>query len=192
MIAPNKQNLLTLEKQKKSYQNGHKLLKEKRNGLVLSFLELSRRGKKLEQSLSGDLKNFLALYERSLTFVSSNSLLENIESIPSLDLEVKKKRFSGVYIKDLFLKVMTADRLNLRSELRSSLNVFGELFPRLLELVQLKLSCQEVAKEILKTNRQIANIEKKVEEFEATIKWMRATLQEKENLEKSVLIKIFN
>ena len=46
-----------------------------------------------------------------------------------------------------------------------------------------------MAYEILKTNRQISNIEKKIEEFTHQIKWIQSTLQEKDNLEKSTLIK---
>lgn len=192
MIAPNKQNLLLLKGQKKTFQNGHKLLKEKRNGLIVSFLELSRRGRDLEKKLSKDLQSFLSVYEKSLTFVSAESLLENIDKTPALGLEVKKKRLSGVSVRDLSITIKPPKRTNLRKDLNVSLNQAAKIFPLLMELIQLKLNCEKMAHEILKTNRQISNIEKKIEEFGEQVKWIQSTLQEKDNLEKSTLIKIFN
>jgi hypothetical protein len=60
-----------------------------------------------------------------------------------------------------------------------------------LELSQLKINTLRIAAEIEKTNRQIQNLEKKTEDIEAEIKFIENALNEKSNLEKATLIKIF-
>jgi vacuolar-type H+-ATPase subunit D/Vma8 len=64
MIAPNKQNLILLKNQKKVTQNGYKLLKEKRAGLIVYFLELSKKGKELKRKFLGQ---YIALQSIFLT-----------------------------------------------------------------------------------------------------------------------------
>ena len=53
----------------------------------------------------------------------------------------------------------------------------------------MKLNTKRIASEILKVNRQISNLERKVEDILAQIKYIQNSLMEKENFEKSVLIK---
>lgn len=191
MLAPNKQNLLIQKNQKKLVLNGYKLLKEKRAGLIITFLEFASKGKKLEKKVSSQISQILNSYRTGLTFVSSQTLFENLKSAPSLNLNVSKKRVSGVYIDSLDLKTKIPDRKDLKTDIETSLKAFGWFFPILLELSQLKINTLRIAAEIEKTNRQIQNLEKKTEDIEAEIKFIENALNEKSNLEKATLIKIF-
>jgi vacuolar-type H+-ATPase subunit D/Vma8 len=191
MLAPNKQNLLLLKRQAKTMANGYKLLKEKRTGLVVTFLDLARQGQQLENQIQGKIRRVLNNYRQSMTFVSRENLVENLENLPNTKLVVSKQRISGVYVDQLHLDVASPDRPNLKPDLNQSLKLFAGSFGGLIKLSQIKLNCQKIALEIQKTNRQIASLEGKIEETKAQIKFIKDTLDEKANLEKATLIHIF-
>ena len=191
MLAPNKQNLLLLKGQKKTIASGYKLLKEKQTGLILTFLDLARKGKALEKEVSGNLNVLIAEYLTSLGLIPSQSLINALPSIACMDLDVTKKRISGVYIEFLTLHLNIPRRPLLKSNIATSLTNFGEYFPSILELSQLKINCQNIANEIKKVNRQIANLDQKIISIESEIKYITNVLNEKANLEKAVLIKLF-
>jgi vacuolar-type H+-ATPase subunit D/Vma8 len=191
MLAPNKQNLLTLQSQKKTVISGHKLLKEKQTGLILAFLELSKKGKALEQKLAFELNSILAKYYQDLTFINLQDLIDSLSFIPSSNLHIAKKRISGVFIETLEYQLKPPHRTHLKSHLQESLDRFAEYFPLLLEISQLKLNCTKLASEIQKVNRQIANLEQKQISLDEEIKFITNFLNEKDSLEKAILIRIF-
>jgi vacuolar-type H+-ATPase subunit D/Vma8 len=191
MLAPNKQNLLLSKSQKKLVQNGHKLLKEKRSGLILTFLEFAQKGRDLELKVSKEMEQIMALYSSSLSFVSSIALISALLKTPATLLQVTKKRISGVYVDEIEIQIKKPKRTNIKKPIQKSLDLFAEFFPLVLELSQLKINTQKIAKEIKKTSAQISNLERKIESIEAEIKFIENTLNEKSNLEKATLIKIF-
>jgi len=192
MIAPNKQNLLLLKSKKKLVTKGHKLLKEKRSALIIKFVELSIEGKKLEKQLSSKIKIILDNYFSSLTFIDFEKLIENLPTQPSTNLKVDIRKSSGVYIKNLKLELQSPDRSYLKPDLQKSLTIFANFLALILEYSQIRINCQEIADQILKTNRQISNLERKIEDIDLDTKKIKSTLEEISNLEKATLIKIFN
>ena len=101
MITPNKQNLLAQKKQIKIVQNGLKLLKEKRTGLVSKFLELAKKGKLLESELNKDQKQVFSIYTEAMTFASVASLKNSLPDDAYIQIQVEKKRVSGVYLENI-------------------------------------------------------------------------------------------
>lgn len=190
MIAPNKQNLIQLNNQKKITQNGYKLLKEKRAGLIKYFLELSREGKKLEFDVSKYLK-YINSSGRLFSIYDIIELNKYLFGNPSTYIHVSKKRVSGVYIDIIHIEISTSIRTKLKEIVQNKLESFSDIFPMLVKLGQLKLNCSRLAEEILKTNRQISNLEKKIEDITSITKKIRAILSDKENLEKGILMKLF-
>jgi len=191
MITPNKQNLILLKKQRKVIQKGQLLLKEKRTGLVFLFLELAKEGKMLEQKIGKNKLEFLDEYNRALNFVSLSNLKNNIDRDAKMDLHITKKRISGVYLENFNINIFAPKRTSLKTSISDSFEKFTNLFPDFLMLVQLTLNVEKIAIEIEKTNRLINNLEKKVESIIHETKVISTTLNEKENLEKATLIKIF-
>jgi vacuolar-type H+-ATPase subunit D/Vma8 len=191
MITPNKQNLLLLKKQLKVVASGLKLLKEKRTGLVSLFIKLAQQGKNLENRVGHKQQNILGSYSEAVSFVSVSGLIDNLSKNAKFDLQVEKKRISGVYLENFKISISAPFRLELKTNISSSLAEFSSIFPDLLMIVQLKLNVEKIAKEIEKTNRLINNLEKKTEEVIAQIKFINTALSEKESLEKATLIKIF-
>src|SRR3989344_1326675 len=54
-VNPTRQELLKLKVKLKTAQRGHKLLKEKRDGLMKSFMSIIREAKKLRQQIEKEL-----------------------------------------------------------------------------------------------------------------------------------------
>ena len=192
MIAPNKQNLLLLKTTLKSQQNGHRLLKEKRSGLILSFLQLAKQGKKLESEISTNRQAILSSYLQSLNLVSPASINLSLDFQPVLELVSSKKKISGVSIIELTAKLNLPNRQNLRLPIQITLANFANLFPNLITLSQLKTSCQSLALEIKKVARQINNLEQKTNQTQLDLKFIKQALDERSNLEKATLIKTFS
>jgi vacuolar-type H+-ATPase subunit D/Vma8 len=193
MLAPNKQNLLILKGQITLVKNGLKLLKEKKSGLIYTFLDLAKQGKILEQKSSKEVAKILNNYERVTAFISTEelSLLLLNNPIKVMNLTVHKKRISGVYVDDLKVDILPPNRPSLKTDLQSILTIFGNFLPVILELSQLKLTTEKIAIEIQKVSRQISNLERKVEDINSQIKFIKNALMEKENFEKAVSIKLF-
>lgn len=192
MLSPNKQNLILLKQQSKLTKNGYKLLQEKRNGLIINFLKISREGKHAEHQLLRKLEGFTSRFESVTAFVSSNELLEVLTKKAAMSLTIDKKRLSGVYVNQFDLVVQPPIREPLKESLHNVLHQFGPLFKEIVELSQMKSNVENLAQEIHKTNRQISNLEQKIESIAANIKYIKSALMEKENYEKSVLMKIFS
>lgn len=192
MIAPNKQNLIRFKKQIKTFKSGHKLLTEKRNGLIKLFLDMAREGKELELQLSSELGTVVRSYIASLTYISVQDLENALPQIPVSSLQTKKKRISGVYVENLGIEIKPPKRDHLRKNISQPLERFAEYFPILLKVSQLRINCKRIGAEITKTNRQISNIEKKIEEADATIKYIQEFLTDLENMNKATLNRIFN
>lgn len=195
MISPNKQNLILLKGQSKLTRNGYKLLTEKRNGLIISFLEMARTGQQVEAKLREHIDGYLAKYNGATVFVSTQELLDELAELTKtegLRILLEKKRLSGVYVNNFVIASVPPERDYLKPVLRDILTNFGELFKEILHVSQLKLNVENLAQEIHKTNRQLSNLEQKIAKIESDIKYIKAALMERENYEKSVLMKIFN
>lgn len=191
MLAPNKQNLILLKNQKKLFKSGHKLLKEKRTGLIINFLDMAKAGRVLELETREFVSQVVHNYRQSLTFSSTSALLDALPDEPAHRLQVQRKRVSGVYMDTLSYQGVDPQRPTIKTLISKPLSDFAKIFPKLLELSQLKINIQRLAQEIQKVSRQIINLEKKMDQTEEQIKYITMMLNEKANFEKATLIKIF-
>ncbi|GAB4143904.1 MAG: hypothetical protein OHK0017_01890 [Patescibacteria group bacterium] len=155
------------------------------------FLDMCREGKELESSLNSSLEPVLQNYDRNATFISTPNLLGHLKTQATTALKVETVRISGVLLEKINYRSKLPDRTNLKPKLAESLNAFGAYFPKILQVTQIKHNTQKIAKEILKTNRQIANLENRIEEIEQNIKFINNSINERLNFEKAVLINIF-
>jgi vacuolar-type H+-ATPase subunit D/Vma8 len=191
MIAANKQNLLSLKKQKKNLLNGLRLLKEKRSSLIILFLKTSKEGKELEIRLSLLWQEFLSFFKTHTSLISQEALNQDIDVVPSLNMTISKKRITGVYIDKFSLLIRSPIRSLFKEPIQSIFKKFNLVFPDFVELAQLKSNSLKISREIIKTKRQINNLENKIVDISQNIKYIQNSLQEKSNSEKAILIKLF-
>lgn len=178
--------LLGLKKKIKSAKRGHKLLKDKQDGLMQKFMEVIREAKRIrlevEEKLGGAFKNF----------IKAGSIMaeENIEgallySTAKTELEVQTKNVMSVRIPQFKLNtsgdVITYGYLDTSGELDMSLQSFQDVFPLLIQLAEIEKSAEALADELEKTRRRVNALEyRMIPDLEDTIKFIQMKLGEME------------
>ena len=178
--------LLELKKKIKSAKRGHKLLKDKQDGLMQKFMEIIREAKRLrqevEEKLGGAFKNFIRAGS-----LMSEEFLEGalLYSTAKTELTVKTKNVMSVRIPQFELKtegdVITYGYLQTSGELDMSLQSFQDVFPLLVELAEVEKSAEALADELEKTRRRVNALEyRMIPDLEDTIKFIQMKLSEME------------
>lgn len=178
--------LLNLKKRLKSANRGHKLLKDKQDGLMKQFMAIIREAKVLrrgvEEKLSAAFKNFM--------FASSMMLPEMLESAllyPSANvtLTVVKKNVMSVYIPYFKLEqegdILNYGYLQTSGELDIALAAFQDVFPLLIKLAEIEKQAERLAAELETTRRRVNALEYKlIPDLRETLKFITMKLAENE------------
>lgn len=185
-VNPTRMALLGLKKKIKSAKRGHKLLKDKQDGLMQKFMEIIREAKRLreevEEKLGGAFKNFIRAGSlMSEEFVEGALLYSTAKT----ELTVKTKNVMSVRIPQFELKtegdVITYGYLQTSGELDMSLQSFQDVFPLLIELAEIEKSAEALADELEKTRRRVNALEyRMIPDLEDTIKFIQMKLSEME------------
>ena len=190
-VNPTRMALLNLKKSLKGAQRGHKLLKDKQDGLMQKFMDVIREAKRareeVEEKLGAAFKNF----------IRANSLMgqEFIESAllysqAKMNLDVKTKNVMSVRIPEFQLNTegnaVNYSFLETSGELDMALQSFQDVFPLLIELAQIEKSAEALADELEKTRRRVNALEyRMIPDLKETIKFIQMKLGE---MERSAII----
>jgi len=195
-INPTRQELLKLKVRLKTAQHGHKLLKEKRDGLMKEFMSIIRSAKELREKIEQELGSGF----RSFIFASANMRPEAMEEslmYPSkkIRLEAKTKNIMSVNIPQfefqeegdfLSYSLATTDK-----ELDISLKIFDKALKDMIQLAQVEHSAKLLAEEIEKTRRRVNALEYVyIPNMQETTKYITSKLEEQERGARIVLMKI--
>lgn len=190
-INPTRMELLKLKKQLKAAQQGYKLLKDKRDGLMREFILIIKEARKLRQEVEPELKNAF----QSFLFASASSEPWKIDEALSaprkkIKLEAQTKNIMGVNI-PLFIyteeeNLISYSLAQAPADLDESLQTFSLVFKKMVNLAQVEHSAKLLALEIEKTRRRVNALEYLfIPNIKETIKYITAKLSEQE---RSVLI----
>jgi len=185
-VNPTRMALLGLKKKIKSAERGHKLLKDKQDGLMQKFMDIIREAKRLrqevEEKLGGAFKNFIRA-----SSVMSEEFVEGalLYSTAKTELEVQTKNVMSVRIPQFKVKsegaVITYGYLQTSGELDISLQSFQDVFPLLIELAEIEKSAEALADELEKTRRRVNALEyRMIPDLKDTIKFIQMKLGEME------------
>jgi V/A-type H+/Na+-transporting ATPase subunit D len=176
-------NLLSLRKKVKTAQKGHKLLKDKRDGLMKKFMEIIRRARELRQEVEKHLGDAFALFLESSRLTNPKAI-KNALSSPevTLLLSVRTKNVMSVHIPD-FEAQFSGSALTfgggVSENLALSIQKFQEIFPLLLELAGVEKSAESLAEEIEKTRRRVNALEYRlIPDLIETVRFIRMKLEE--------------
>lgn len=185
-VNPTRMAMLGLKKKIKSAKRGHKLLKDKQDGLMQKFMEIIREAKRMreevEEKLGAAFKNF----------IRANSIMEEdfiegalLFSTAVMELSVKTKNVMSVRIPQFKLKkegeAINYGFLQTSGELDIALQSFQEVFPLLIELAEIEKSAEALADELEKTRRRVNALEyRMIPDLEDTIKFISMKLGEME------------
>jgi len=158
---------------------GHKLLKQKRDALVLEFFQVVKKAKNLRSEVDGELKSSF----RSLAiarafhgdlFVETAAL--SSKKVP--EIEVKPKNIMGVRIAEIRGVDVSKDLLSRGYSLQGSSAKFDEAVEHfekslnlIIKLAEFETALKRLLKEIEITNRKVNALEFNVQpRLKATIK----------------------
>ncbi|NCP67467.1 V-type ATP synthase subunit D [bacterium] len=185
-VTATRMTMLGLKNQTKVAKRGHKLLKDKQDGLMQEFLTIVHKAKKLrtdvEAAIKGANESFL-LAQAAMP----KEILENVLSTPTqkLSLQVKTKNVMSVRIPVFKLKTegnaLHYGLTQTRGELDLAISEFSKVFLLLLELAEIEKSAENLALEIEKTRRRVNALEYRlIPDLEDTLKFIKMKLGEAE------------
>lgn len=185
-VNPTRMALLGLKKKIKGAKRGHKLLKDKQDGLMQKFMEIIKEAKRMREEVEGKLgqafKNFIKASALMPEEFVEGALLY---STAKTELQVKTKNVMSVRIPQFKLKsegeVITYGYLQTSGELDMSLQSLLDVLPLLIELAEIEKSAEAIADELEKTRRRVNALEyRMIPDLEDTIKFIQMKLGEME------------
>ena len=194
---------MELKKMKIRYANarrGHKLLKDKRDGLMKQFLETVRRNKELREKVEASLSG---VYD-SLAIagaVSGPKVIEESLMLPKKQgkLDVRTRNVMSVTVPEFELEIIGKDAQDsynyglafTSGELDASLAQMSTVMEDMVALAESEKTVQLLAQEIEKTRRRVNALEYiMIPKYLATIKSIKMKLDENDRGNTTRLMKV--
>lgn len=201
-VNPNRMELLRLRRRYALALRGHKMIKDKLDGLVKEFLPLARQYRDARVSADRELpqllRPFLLARMGSIkgtveTALEQQSMVETRHAVP-LQIITTRWRILNVVLTRLEAKVPpTADYslLDTPAELDTAIVALRDYLNKILILAELEHAVRLLAKEVEETRRRVNALEYiLLPELRETIKFIKAKLDEAERSHISRLLKI--
>lgn len=200
-VKPTRMELARLKERLKLSTRGHKLLKDKQDGLMKEFVLKVKQTNALRDEVIGQLGHAMQQFSIAKSLVDEK-FIEEIMAIPaqSVSLDIDRKNILSVrvpkmhfnYNEDSQGKVELAyGYLNSNAELDIAFEELIEIMPKLLEFAELEKTCQLMAVEIERTRRRVNALEyRTIPDLQETIYFIRMKLEESARATTSRLMKI--
>lgn len=185
-VTATRMTLLGLKNQTFVAQRGHKLLKDKQDGLMQEFLKIISEAKKQRKNGEIELEKIYKLFFSAQIHIEKTFLETTIaSSAQKLTLNVKTKNIISCKIPKFKLQKegnpIEYGFIQTRSDLDIALKRFGELFHYLVQLSEIEKTAENLSQEIEKTRRRINAIEHKfIPDLKEILKFIQMKLAESE------------
>jgi len=183
-VNPTRINLIGLKKRVKTAGRGHKLLKDKRDGLMKEFMALIREAKSLRGEVETEMGEVFASFLQAGAVMSPSAMQAALlSSTASLELSASSKNVMSVHIprfKARFSgKAIGFTATGTSAALNTALQKLQDLFPRLLKLSELEKAAEALANEIETTRRRVNMLENVlIPNLKDTVKFITMKLDE--------------
>lgn len=178
--------LIKLKRKLVTAKRGHKLLKEKRDGLMKEFMAIIKEVKVFREQIEGDLGQAFKTFLFASAEMTSQEMEEAL-ALPAkkISLEASTKNVMSVNVPEFSYKeegeFLSYSLATTSAQLDSSLKAFSDALQSLIELAQKEHSAKLMAEEIEKTRRRVNALEYVfIPNMEETIKYITAKLNEQE------------
>lgn len=195
-VNPTRMELLKLRRRLVVARRGHKLLKDKLEGLIKEFMSVAHAYRRLRQTVDDELPSVMKLFVLA-EITSSRNITENaLESVQQeLDVIVDPVRMLGVRVQKLDIKYgEVTGRYSLvhtPPELDMAIARLRDFLPELLALAETEDKVRRMASEVEKTRRRVNALEHSfIPRIEETIRFITSKLEETERSTTSALMKI--
>lgn len=195
-VKPTRIELLKLKDRLKKSKRGHKLLKEKRDGLMKRFMDIVKQAKtkrkEMEERLSEASRDF-ALASSSF----SQKEIEEFFLIPSfqIKLQMQEENIMGVKVPNFKCEIKKKENdysyISFPMAMERSIKEYQDLLGLMLQLANIEHAARLLSFEIEKTRRRVNALEYIIiPQIERSIKYISSKLDENERFEKVIRMKI--
>lgn len=167
-VNPTRMELIKIKERISLAKKGHKLLKQKRDALILEFFKILKKA----QDLRGELAKRMAKGYQSLELAEAYHSIYQLAKV-SLDLQkdieidIEVKNVMGVKIPTLETKLETAPHMSLRSysiagtsaKIDQAVEDFDAVLEMVIKLAETETAMKRLIVEIEKTKRRVNALE---------------------------------
>ena len=185
-VNPTRMALLDLKRRTTGAQRGHKLLKDKQDGLMKQFLAIIRDAKEMRQKVEEELSGAFVGFLMASAWLS-DAEIENALSSPqaTIELAVETRSVMSVKVPSFPLHkegtVRTYGYAQTNMLLDRSIDAFDRVFELLIKLAEIEKQAENMAIELETTRRRVNALEHKmIPDLKETVKYIRMKLGESE------------
>jgi len=157
-IAITRQELLRLKKRLVEVRSGYRLLEQKRDSLIKTFMELKGEFLDLKEKLFNDLKEIIGLYELAIKVNPISFLDASIDSQGKVELDAKSQSIMGVKTTIFSVKNLQPPKINetQASQIQiQAIKKFSQVLPQLIKIASYEDALIKLASAIEKTRRRV-------------------------------------
>ena len=185
-VNPTRMALMDLKRSNKSAERGHKLLKDKQDGLMQQFLLIIRSAKELRKTVEEELSDAFMSFLMASAWLS-DAEIENALSSPQaiIELSVETRSVMGVKIPNFRLRkegsIRTYGYAHTNTLLDQAIDSFDRVFQTLIRLAEIEKQAENMAVELETTRRRVNGLEHKIiPDLKQTVKYIKMRLDESE------------
>lgn len=166
-VKPTRSELIKLKNKIKLAKSGYKLLKKKRDGLILEFYEILNKTKSVRSEMTEKFKeaikkiNVARIVDGDLAIKSISMAIKNKPNV-----EVENKNIMGVVVPSIQSKHVVKTVLergygvvNTSSAINEATNAYEELLEYIILVAEIETSMMRLLEEIDKTKRRVNALE---------------------------------
>jgi V/A-type H+/Na+-transporting ATPase subunit D len=165
-ISPTRINLLAKKQELKVAERGHKLLKDKRDGLMREFMARVRDVRGLRTTVNDLMVDAFKSYVSASAIMPSQTITNAFSyDTPASTITVTERQVMSVGIPTFTVEVSKAKRhlpygfLESYGNLDIAIKKFYEVYPSLVKLAELESTVERLALEIERTRRRASALE---------------------------------
>lgn len=185
-VNPTRMALMDLKRRSKSAQRGHKLLKDKQDGLMQEFMRIIRKAKELRMHVEENLASAFRKFLIASAWMSETEMRNALSSPQAkMELSVETKNVMSVRVPMFTLKregsIKSYGLAGTNALLDEAVDAFDSIFETLIELAQIEKQAENMAIELETTRRRVNALEyKMIPDLQETVKYIQMKLDESE------------
>jgi V/A-type H+-transporting ATPase subunit D len=194
-VNPTRMELLKIRRRLATARRGHKLLKDKLEGLMKEFMERVAGYRELRRRVDAELPRALERFVLAELLAGTRELRAALESArPAAEVGFRTAKLMSVTVPEIRLTLgppRPYSFLDTPAELDAAMAAMRELAPELAELAEREEAVRRLAREVEKTRRRTNALEHVlIPSLQETRKYIAAKLDENDRSNVSRLMKI--